>query len=346
MEDAVSPVLTPVYEITWTGKNITADIKPLVISIDYTDNLHGKADDLQIKLHDVDRLWKGEWRPGKGDKLTFAFGYAGEPLQYAGSFQCDAPAYDGPPDRVTIKAKSAGVTQGLKTPQHRAHENADLKGIATAMAARHGLALVGDIPAARYDRITQAGKGDLEFLKDLGEAHGCAVKIVGDKLVMTDLQGLRSGKAVMTIRRSDANIVKSYSFEDASEGTAKSSSVTYFDPKTGKQIKAVATDPGNKTGETIKPGARAESPAAAQNLADTQLREANVAQWSGELELLGEPRLCAGAKIEVIGWGVCDGLYLVEKASHKFSKGDGFTTSISIKAATLEGVKGKKKKKT
>lgn len=48
-------------EITFDGADITADIKPYLISLSYTDNEEDEADDLQITVEDRDDVWMSEW---------------------------------------------------------------------------------------------------------------------------------------------------------------------------------------------------------------------------------------------------------------------------------------------
>ncbi len=49
------PVSAPDFVIAYEQKNITADIKPYLLSISYTDYLGGMSDELQIDIEDVRR---------------------------------------------------------------------------------------------------------------------------------------------------------------------------------------------------------------------------------------------------------------------------------------------------
>ena len=44
-------------EVTFDGVDITKSIKPYLLSITYTDNEEGEADDLQIKIQDREGDW-------------------------------------------------------------------------------------------------------------------------------------------------------------------------------------------------------------------------------------------------------------------------------------------------
>ena len=48
-------------QIVFAGTDITTDIRPYLLSVDYTDNEEDETDDLQIKLHDRDGIWLQKW---------------------------------------------------------------------------------------------------------------------------------------------------------------------------------------------------------------------------------------------------------------------------------------------
>lgn len=44
--------------VKYDGKDISSYLEPYLKSINYTDNMSGEADDLQITLMDKDGLWQ------------------------------------------------------------------------------------------------------------------------------------------------------------------------------------------------------------------------------------------------------------------------------------------------
>ena len=69
-------------EIAFGGTNITASIRPYLLSLTYTDNEEDEADDLQIKLQDREGIWMEKWlndaiqaaassTPGAGTAKTY-----------------------------------------------------------------------------------------------------------------------------------------------------------------------------------------------------------------------------------------------------------------------------------
>lgn len=49
------------FEVFFAGVDITPSLQKYFLSLSYTDNENGEADDLQLKLHDRDGIWKEKW---------------------------------------------------------------------------------------------------------------------------------------------------------------------------------------------------------------------------------------------------------------------------------------------
>lgn len=48
-------------EVSFGGVNVTKSIRPYLLGLTYTDNEEDKADDLQLRLQDRNRLWREKW---------------------------------------------------------------------------------------------------------------------------------------------------------------------------------------------------------------------------------------------------------------------------------------------
>ena len=48
-------------QLHFAGVDVTDDLRPYILSVDYTDNEEDEADDLQIKLQDRDAVWLKKW---------------------------------------------------------------------------------------------------------------------------------------------------------------------------------------------------------------------------------------------------------------------------------------------
>jgi phage protein D len=344
-QDRTEPTQASLRRALWSldyeGRDITSDVSAMLIELTYKDESHGKSDDLQLKFENHDGRWNGSWAPAAGDRIVMRFGWAGSPLQPAGRFEVAEVETEGPPDIVTIKCNSAGIKPALRTERTQGYDQQSLAQIAGAVAQRNGLRVVGNVPDLQLGRVTQAGEADLAFLTRLAEESGAVFTVKGDQLVFHDVGALLSADSVLTLTPRDLTRWRwRYKVQD----TAASAQVAYNDPVSGRNESATATTasaglgaqggrpPTPVGGDVIKPTARVDGPAQAQRMADVQLREANRGKIEGTLEMPGEPRLAAGAKLKAGGFGRNDGDYLIETATHKISRSSGFTTSIEVKS--------------
>src|SRR5688572_13322185 len=136
--------------VTWEAKAIARDLAPHLLSLTYTDNLTGAADDLALEVEDRDALWSGDWRPAYGDKVVARlvstdpwFGYDQKVSELRlGTFAHDKIVMSSPPGRVSLQCVSAPLATGLRRRKRtRAWKGVTLKQIADDIAKRAGLTL-------------------------------------------------------------------------------------------------------------------------------------------------------------------------------------------------------------
>lgn len=134
--------------VKYDGKDISSYLEPYLKSINYTDNMSGEADDLQITLMDKDGLWQSSWLPEKGATLDVTFvlykwdGSVSTVSSHVGLFEIDEITCQGNPSEVQIKAVSIPDDNNLRGSEHtRSWEKAELKRIANDVAVGAGLEL-------------------------------------------------------------------------------------------------------------------------------------------------------------------------------------------------------------
>ena len=355
LADALSrPVDAPTAVIQYANKDITADISPYMLEMVYTDALEGESDTVELQLEDVDGRWINAWYPEHGDTVELQLGYVGRPLLQCGEFEIDEIELHGPPDVATIKALSAGVKKSVRTRNGRAYENTTLAAIAQRIAKRNKLTLTGKIRDIRIDRVTQYQERDVEFLTRPAREYGYAFKIVGNKLVFTELADLRDGGTVATFKATDLIAIR---LRDKIKDIYQEAKVKYHDPKTkklvvygvkGDQVTEVGQttvstkkQSGQSTsGDTLKLSTRSGSKAAAQAKAQAALDDANLQQTAGSLTVPGNPKLVAGTTFELADCGKLSGKYLVESARHRLDRGGGYVTELEVKRVALPVTSG------
>lgn len=364
MPTAVVKVPHPMFVLSYGHKNITNDITPYVLSVTYTDYLSGQSDELEVQLEDADGRWVRAWYPGKGDSLSLKIGYEAAPLLPCGAFEIDEIEFAQPPATVTIRALATGVKKSVRTRVGRAYENTTLAAIAGRIAKRNHLTLTGKIRDIRIDRVTQYQERDVAFLARLAREYGYAFKIVGSKLVFTELGDLRDGKAAATLKVTD---LKSISLRDKIKGVYNEAKVKYHNPKTkklvvygvkGDQVAEVGQTTvvskkhsgQSASGDTLKLSTRSGSKAAAQAKAKAALDKSNLQQTGGTLTVIGNPKLVAGNTVQLVDCGRLSGKYLIESARHRLDRSGGYTTELEVKRVALpqqgKGKAAATKKKT
>ena len=195
----------PYARLFYNGTDITGDIEGDVLSLDWTDNLHGKADELAVKLQDADGKWRGAWRPQKGDMVAATIGYLGGPSIDCGTFEVDIPEAGGnrSGDHLSFKAVSAPHSAALRSQRSGMDEDTDLRRIIARRAGRNGLGVTGSIEAVPFAYKRQRRERDLAFVKRLAEDYGHFVSIKSRQLIFYRRDELEAAGAVRTFELAD-----------------------------------------------------------------------------------------------------------------------------------------------
>lgn len=320
---------TPTYKLIYGSKDITKDVSKYVTNIDYTDFEHGQSDEINIMFEDSENLWHSAWIPTKGDVLKLNIGYENEKLLNCGKFEIDELEYETPPDIVTVKALAASIKKPLRQKNSIAYENKTLKQIATEIAKKHSLTLVGSIADIKVQRITQNQQRDLEFLKKLAEEYGYIFKVTSDKLVFYETAKLKSASVTKIFYKKDLSRI---SLSEKTSQKYKAVQVSYHNPKTGKTVKTTVKNTSVVNGDTLKITSRCENRQQAQAKAKAALNTADISM-EGTIELIGNQYLVAGINIELKDLGHFSGKYHVTQAHHKIDRASGYKTSLEIKSA-------------
>jgi phage protein D len=342
-----------VAKVLFDGSDISADLKPFLMSLSYTDNSEGETDDLQIQIQDRDGVWLYNWldrsiqsNDAKGIKIKAAIitenwkGGLGEDVELdCGEFELDSIQVKGPPSTITFKATSLPFDAQIRqTEKDKAWENYTLREIAEEIAGSAGMSCMYESDSnPHYDRIEQSHQTDIGLLQRLCEDAGNSLKSTNYSLVIFDQQKYESLPPVQKIRRGDGSYI-SYSFQTGSADTKYSSCrVRYTDPATGATIEGMAQveDEDAKDGPQLEVWAQVDSVPAAKELAAKRLRLHNKYEITGTIQMTGAPTFVAGITIELEDFGMFDGKYIVDSSRHSLG-GSGYTTQITIRRV-LEG---------
>jgi phage protein D len=332
MADSSSkPVRSAAWQLQYLGKNITEDVIGMVTDIVYTSKCDGASSDLDIKIEDSQKLWQGPWYPAKDDILSLFIGYSDQQLVSCGSFQVDEIELEGPPDVFHLKCLTSYITPSLRTPNTAPYENQTLEQIATTVAKRHGLTVVGTVGQLNvtFLRKTQKQENDLAFLRRIANQYNYAFTIKGSQMVFTARSALEQQAPSWLVARQNET---KFSFKDKSHGTYQAAQVNYFDPHTKNLITATAASTvPNATGDTLKIRDRVENGQDAQAKAAAAIHKANMTSVTAAITTVGSTLLAAGSTGNLAGWGEFDGTYLIETAKHKLTRANGYQTELELR---------------
>jgi len=335
------PVRQPAWVLTYSGQNITADITTMVTEIMFSDTSgahhhhrgrHSMAetDQVEVTLEDRDRRWQGPWSPMRGAVVSLQIGYVGEEFLDCGYFQVDELELKGPPDTFHLKCIAAGITPSLRTPRSAVYESQTLMQVASTIAARNGLKVVGspeDINPT-WQRLSQSRETDLAFLRRLALAHNYDFTIRGQKLIFYSRTQLEQAAPVALVQRTQT---KSFEFKTKTQKIYNACSVFYQHPFQKNLIGARYQDPDAPTGDDLHIVARCENPHQAQLKARSALHDANMMEVTGRIETEGALLLVAGVNIAIQGFSTFDGNYHINSSKHRLERGSGYSTEIEVR---------------
>lgn len=325
------------YDLIYNGKNITQSILQYVLSFTYTDKAQGEADELEISMEDVDGLWKNEWYPSKGDKVTARIITINGTLE-CGTFTVDELSGSGNSegDMFTLKAIAAPITKALRTKNSYAHENKTLKAIANTIAAKHGLKVVGKIDNIIIDRVTQYRETDLNFLRRLASDYGFTFSIRDSQMIFTNIYEIEDRTAALTISK---NELTAWQVSDKTNKTYQKATVAHHNPKKKKVFTYTYQENrpayNGVTSETLHLKVRASNQQQAMLKAKAALYNHNSLQQEGTLEMPGNIYAIAGNACEVDGIGRFSGKYYIHGSTHTVTKDGGYTSNLQIKRIGL-----------
>ncbi|MFM1711928.1 phage late control D family protein [Aeromonas salmonicida] len=156
----------PAYQVLVDGSDISAAIRPRLMSMTITDNRGFTADTIEITLDDSDGQLD---MPRRGATLRAFIGWQGSALVDKGTYKIDEVEHNGAPDVLTIRGKSADLRGGMNKLRERSWHQTTVNSIVEQLAAPYQLTpCVGDsLKGQLIDHIDQTNESDLAFLTRL-----------------------------------------------------------------------------------------------------------------------------------------------------------------------------------
>lgn len=316
------------------GVDLSSRVNPRIIDLTLTEKRGDEADTLYLTIHNHD----GQLAPPKAGKvLTLALGWeSGDDVLPGmvdkGSFRIDEVERSGPPDIITIRARSADLTGDYRTRRTKSWVDTTLGTIIQTIAGENGFSsrITGELAAIPIKAIEQAGKSDMAFVRDLGRRYDAVATVKAGTLIFMPLGSSTtpSGKALPTLRLSKVD-GWSWTFRHEERTGADGVSAEYHDQEAG-QRKTVTTG-GSKPKKLKKVYAsKADAEKAAKSAADKAKRTA----YSFTYDLaFGDPAITPNMPVQLQGWdSQIDSIsWLVGEVTTRYGPG-GLVTAIKLES--------------
>ncbi|MFJ4288743.1 phage late control D family protein [Cupriavidus sp. NPDC089707] len=180
----------PVYQLVQNGNNITSRFQGRLMSLTLTDNRGFEADQLDIELDDHDGMLD---LPEKGVRLSLALGWSDAGVVDKGIFKVDEIEHSGPPDRLTLRARSADLGTDLTTRKERSFRDKTIGALVRAIASRNQLAAViaQQLADQLIGHLDQTGESDANLLTRLAKDYDAIATVKQGKLLF-----IKAGEAL------------------------------------------------------------------------------------------------------------------------------------------------------
>lgn len=318
------------------GEDLAEKVNPRLIACQLQEKREDQADQLELTLDNSD----GRLAPlRKGVVLALALGWiqgSEVPLGLVdkGRFTVDELAKEGPPDTVTLRARSADLGGQYRQRRNKAHRDTTLGALITRIARAHGYraAVHASLAGKPIAFAEQSAKSDMAFIRELGKRYDATATIKGRTLIFAPIAGGHTAAGtrlpLLTLTKRDGY---QWRFSEAQREENDGAQAQYHDPGAARKRTAHA---GGKNNPKRLKRTYASKPEA-QAAADAQHSRQARASYSFEYTLaLGDAAIEPERPVLLQGWdSQIDAIkWTVKEATHSFGGNDGLTTRL-----TLEG---------
>lgn len=322
------PQWTPDWRLTVGGADISATVRPLLLSLSVTDKLEADSDELELRLDWRDRAIE---LPRRGAAIRLALGWRETGLVDMPGFVVDEVQYGNEAAGLTlvVRGRAADLRGPLRAPRTRSLEAPTLGDLVARIAGDNGLtpAVAPVLAGLAVGHVDQSAESDLHLITRHARAAGASVKVADGRLVVSAVgagTGAGSGRplAAETIREDEA-LTWWVTVQDRE--AASSVAVAHHDLDTAETVWEVVEGGGDGPPVEVRHGAATPDQARA--------RASGAAQDSGRggstlrLSLGGRPTLIAGGDVMLSGFGPADGRWAVKSVTHTVDA-SGFRTAI------------------
>lgn len=318
-----------------SGTDLVPGWGPALISVKFTDNDGGEADEMEA-VFAVSPPFPDS--PAEKTRYRLFYGWDQGALRDAGQFTYQSDALSGDPEAgymMTITSRASDFIDADKAADTEHFEDTTAGEIFKKLASRTGKAAVidPDIASVKIPYRLRHHQSMAGFANELAEEMGGTLKFAGGKMIVSK-RGNGTTASGNTLPPIIVRFDQTHSFEVTTEGRSRYAEVgaSYFDPSEGVQKLFEGTSIGSGSSFLSLHPARSQSEAdlAGQAQGDEQARDSA----SGSVECDGDANAMAGAPVLLSGFGASrDASQLVASSiEHSFTFDDngGWVMSITL----------------
>lgn len=330
-------------ELPAPGEDLTGKVGPRLLRLQVSEKRGGEADQLDITIHDHDRSMA---LPNKGAVLRVALGWHGGAdvaagLVDKGSFKVDEVEFSGPPDIITIRARSADFASSYRVRRERSHRDTTLGAIIRKVAGENGLTarISAELASIAVPVLGQDQKSDMALVRELGRRYDAVATVKGGKLIFSRIGSgtTATGQAIPagTLTRGDGD---TFSYRRVERGQYDGVEARWHDQDQAKRrtVKvgaegAAGASKGRKTKRLRRVFGNEADAKAAASAEHGRIKRAG-AEFDYKLAL-GRPDLYPERSLRVSGFKpeIDAQRWLIAEATHSLDD-NGLSTSLKLEA--------------
>jgi phage protein D len=317
--------------------DISDKARPRLISLSLTEKRGEEADDLSLVLEDTDGKLE---LPRKGALIKLELGWeAGKDVKTGlvdkGRFTVDQVDWGGPPDAVTIRARSADLTAGFRKRKEKSHKETTLGAIANEVAKNQGLVakVSPELASIAVPILTQHQKSDMQLLRQLGREHDAVATVKDRKLIFAPIgKGASvSGKALpaLELTRKD---VADFRYSETERSADAGVEARWHDQDTTERKTVKVGGGGSAKGEPRRLRKLYHTEAKAKEAAKAAASRAKREEASFEVTIaLGRPDLVPEQPATLSGFksAIDAKTWIITELSHTLDT-SGLSTKLSL----------------
>lgn len=318
------------YRVTLDGRDLSRLIAPSFISLSLSESRAEESDTVEIVLDDSRNTFA---IPNRGANINLSIGWVGKPLVDKGTFTVDEVEHSGAPDIITIRARSASMTNTMHERREQSWHGQTLGSIVRAIAGRHSLkaAVAETLARTAIAHIDQTHESDMSFLTRLAKRHDAVMNVKDLNLLFMPIG---TGKTVNGKTLDVLNLTRAsgdqHRYHIAQRETYSAVRAHWHSPGKAKRKSIIVGAEGNRNVKVLPEDYATEAEARAAAEAEYARTRRSQATMSYTLAL-GRPDLFPEQSVIVSGFKpeIDATPWLIKQVTHIIGE-SGFTSALEL----------------